>query len=121
MSGAGQFYFGVFLIEVGQDSTGVDIASGEEALRLAEGALPDVILMDIQLAGRMTGTEAGEVLWTRLGVPIVYATAYADKKTLGDSRPSMPYGFVVKPYRAAQLHASLQLALERRRQETHRA
>jgi chemotaxis response regulator CheB len=97
------------------------VASGEEALRLAATALPDVILMDIQLGGRMTGTEAGEALWTQLGVPIVYATAYSDEKTLAESRASMPYGFVVKPYRAAQLHATLQLALERRRQELHRA
>jgi chemotaxis response regulator CheB len=97
------------------------VASGEEALCLAAAALPDVVLMDIQLAGKMTGTEAGEALWTQLGVPIIYATAYSDEKTLADSRASMPYGLVVKPYRASQLHATLQLALERRRQEMHRA
>jgi chemotaxis response regulator CheB len=107
------------LIDIGYRVVG-SVASGEEALRLAATASPDVILMDIQLAGKMTGTEAGAALWTQLGVPIVYATAYSDEKTLAESRASMPYGFVVKPYRAAQLHATLQLALERRRQEMHR-
>jgi chemotaxis response regulator CheB len=107
------------LLDLGYRVVG-SVASGEEALRLAPNAAPDVILMDVQLAGQMTGTEAGEALWMRLGVPIVYATAYSDEKTLTDSRASMPYGFVVKPYRASQLHATLQLALERRRQEMHR-
>jgi chemotaxis response regulator CheB len=94
------------------------VASGEEALRLAATSSPDLVLMDIQLAGKMRGTEAGEALWTQLGVPIVYATAYSDEKTLAEARASMPYGFVVKPYRAAQLHAALQLALDRRERES---
>ena len=93
------------------------VASGEEALHLAATAPPDVVLMDIQLAGKMRGTEAGEALWTQLGVPIVYATAHSDEKTLAESRASMPYGFVVKPYRAAHVHAALQLALDRRERE----
>jgi CheY-like chemotaxis protein len=93
------------------------VPSGEEALRIAASVSPDVVLMDVQLAGAMRGTEAGESLWTRLRIPVVYATAYSDERTLANARSSMAYGFVVKPYRAAQIHAALRLALDRRDRE----
>jgi chemotaxis response regulator CheB len=90
------------------------VTSGVAALEVVTSNPPDVVLMDIQLSGAMRGTELGRVLRERFGLPIVYATAYADEHTLAEARPSMPYAFVVKPYRPAQIHAALQLALDQR-------
>jgi chemotaxis response regulator CheB len=97
------------------------MSSGEEAVRIAAEVCPDIVLMDVHLSGTMTGTEAGRVLWERHALPIVYLTAYSDEGTLAETKASMPYGFIVKPYRPAQIQAALKLALDRREREISRA
>ena len=87
-------------------------SSGEAALGVFLTASPDIVLMDINLETAMRGTEAGRILWERHRVPIVYLTAYTDEKTLNEATASMPYGFIDKPYRPAQFHAAIRLALD---------
>jgi chemotaxis response regulator CheB len=103
------------LIAVGYHIVG-SVESGEEALAMFRAAAPDVVLMDVHLAGRMTGTEAARRIAHDFGVPVVYLTAYSDEKTLAEAKGSA-HGFVVKPYRVAQVHAALQVALERRERD----
>jgi len=92
-------------------------SSGEEALQLASGSAPDVVLMDIYLAGKMSGTEAARQLWNQYQIPVVYLTAFTDEKTLDAVKNSNPYGYIVKPYHPEQVHAALQLALDRYERE----
>lgn len=92
-------------------------SSGEEALEMASGSSPDVVLMDIHLAGAMSGVEAAKRLWGQYQIPVVYLTAHTDEKTLDAVRTSNPYGCIVKPYHPEQIHAALQLALDRYEQE----
>jgi AmiR/NasT family two-component response regulator len=61
----------------------------------------------------MRGTEAAAILWQHFQLPVVYLTAYTDNQTIDEAKLSMPFGFVVKPYHAAQVHAAIQLALDR--------
>ena len=105
------------LAELGYEVSG-SAGSGEEALALAESAPPDVVLMDINLPGAVNGTEAARLLWERFQVPVVYVTAYADAETIQEVKSTEPYGYVVKPFRAEQIHAAIQIALERRSRET---
>jgi CheY-like chemotaxis protein len=39
---------------------------------------PDLILMDIQLAGKMNGIVAAENIRVRTRIPVIYLTAYSD-------------------------------------------
>lgn len=105
------------LVELGYEVAG-SAASGEEVLALAERTQPDVVLMDIHLAGTVDGTEAARRVWQRLQIPVVYVTAYADADTLDEAKTTEPYGYVVKPFRPEQVHAAIQLALERRARES---
>ena len=105
------------LTELGYEVSG-SAASGEEALELCDRAPPDVVLMDIHLAGELDGTETARRVWERFQIPVVYVTAYADTATLDEAKITEPYGYVVKPFRPEQIHAALQLALERRSRET---
>lgn len=52
-------------------------STGEEALKLTEIILPDLILMDIMLKGEMNGVEAAEQIRKRFDIPIIYLTAYS--------------------------------------------
>ncbi len=89
------------------------VSSGEEALRAASETWPDVALMDIMLAGELKGTEAARLIWEQLQIPVVYLTAYADERTLNEAKRSMPLAYILKPWRPEQIHAALQIALER--------
>lgn len=93
------------------------VMTGEAALEAAGRTLPDVILMDIRLSGAMDGTQAASLIWERLQIPVVYLTAYADAETLAGIKRTNAYGYVMKPYEAAEVHVALQLALERRDRE----
>jgi chemotaxis response regulator CheB len=92
-------------------------ASGEKAIELIDESQPDVVLMDIHLAGRLTGIEAARRIWERSQIPIVYVTAYADTHTLEEVETTENYGYIVKPFHAKAVHAAVKLALNRREKE----
>lgn len=101
------------LRDLGYDVVG-SIAHAEEVLDVAAATSPDVVLMDVHLAGEMRGTEAAALLWERLRTPIVFLTAYGDEHTFAEARRAMPVAYITKPYRSPDVHMALQLALDRR-------
>ena len=93
------------------------VASGEEAVSTASCKRPDVVLMDIKLAGNLQGTEAAGIIWQRLQIPVIFTTAYSDQGTLAHAKWSMPFGYLVKPCTIAQVHAAIQIAMDRYQRE----
>ncbi len=92
-------------------------ASEEEAISLAGSNKPDLVLMDIQLEGPGDGIQAAETIFKRWQTPIVFLTAYSNSAFLERAKVAFPYGYLVKPFREEQLHAALQMALHKNRQE----
>ena len=101
---------------LGYNVLGSDL-SGEAALLMVEEHRPDIVLMDIVLAGAIRSTEVARRLWNRWRIPVVYLTAFSDAVVLEDIKESEPYGYILKPFEPKQLHAVLQLALSRRLKE----
>src|SRR5256885_5665769 len=102
----------------------VDIAaSGEEALRQAEQHDLDLVIADIGLEGEMDGIEVADRMREQWVIPTVFLTAYGDEKTMRRANIAEPYGYLVKPFDAQELHATIEVALqqhglsEQRRQE----
>ncbi|NUP10474.1 MAG: response regulator [Polyangiaceae bacterium] len=93
--------------------TVVTAASGEEAVERARSSPPDLVLMDIRLGGGIDGIEAADRIRSTIDVPIVYLTAYADESTLKRAGGSEPYGYVLKPFDARELKATIEMALQR--------
>jgi CheY-like chemotaxis protein len=91
--------------------------SGEAAVECIDNFHPDIVLMDIVLAGSMRGTEAAQLIWNRWRIPVVYLTAFSDAVVLEEIKGSEPYGYILKPFEPKQVHAVLQLALSRRAKE----
>jgi signal transduction histidine kinase len=102
------------LSKLGYDVVGV-AASGEHALRLINDVHPDVVLMDIHIEGAMDGIETAERIPEELLMPVIYLTAYSDEMTLARARSTRPYGYLLKPFSQRELHATIQMVLERRR------
>lgn len=92
----------------------VTVASAEEAIRKTAELQPDLVLMDIQLKGKMDGIEAAEQIRTDYGIPVIYLTAYADEATLQRAKVTEPFGYVLKPFDEKDLHTAIEVALRRR-------
>lgn len=101
---------------LGHEVCGV-VASGEEALDQAATLKPDLVLMDIHLAGAMEGIEAAALIRERFAIPSVYLTAHTDEATLARARQTDPYGFLLKPFQEIDLRIGLDMALHRRATE----
>jgi len=93
--------------------------SAEQAIVLTESLRPDLVLMDIQLAGEMDGIQAAEQIRT-LRVPIVYVSGYCDGPVLERAQRTEPYGYILKPYRTDDLRISVEISLQRHRAEQER-
>ncbi len=92
-------------------------ASGEEALRCVEGALPDLALVDIHLAGPMDGIELALRLREAFAVPSVIVTANSDEATARRAQPALPSAYLLKPFKPRELKRAVELALFRARAE----
>jgi len=85
--------------------------SGEEAIKKAEETRPDLVLMDIVLEGEMDGIKAAAKIRSRFNIPVVYLTAYADKKTLERAKKTEPFGYIIKPFEDRELDSVIEIAL----------
>ena len=85
----------------------------DEALACVDRERPDVVLMDIQLAGNADGIETAAAMRSRGDLPIVFLTANTDERTVDRALETTAYGYVAKPYNRATLLATLNLALRR--------
>lgn len=90
--------------------------NGQEAISIADSQRPDVVLMDIMLKGDMDGIDAGKQVG-KLGIPVIYLTAYSDTETVKRATATAPYGFLTKPYQRRELAATIEVVLYKIRME----
>jgi hypothetical protein len=87
------------------------VASGEDAVTQAGLKRPDLVLMDIKLAGPMDGVEAAEKIRASHDIPVVYLTAFADERTLERAKVTDAFGYLLKPFEERELHITIEMAL----------
>lgn len=85
--------------------------TGEKAVEEAGKLNPDIVLMDIKLAGKMDGIEAADEIRKKYQIPVIFLTALTDDKTLERVALSAPYGFIVKPFNDEELRSVIEIAL----------
>lgn len=93
------------------------VASGEEAVKKVEEISPDMVLMDIMLAGEMDGIEAADKIRSNFNVPVVYLTAYSDGKILERAKLTEPFGYIIKPFKERELQINVEIALYKYKME----
>jgi signal transduction histidine kinase len=94
-----------------------NVASGQQALQKIEEKRPDLVLMDINIEGSLDGIETAARIPPSYYIPVVYLTAYSEEATLERARATKPYGYLLKPFSERELHATIQMVLERSRTE----
>jgi PAS domain S-box-containing protein len=90
---------------------------GEKALELIPASAPDVVLMDIRLAGALSGIETAQRLRPLTHVPVIFLSAYSDEALLRQAGTVLPFGYLVKPFEERELHATIQMALYKHQME----
>jgi DNA-directed RNA polymerase specialized sigma24 family protein len=80
-----------------------------EAVKLAKGKRPGLILADIQLADGSSGLDAVNELLQTFNVPVIFITAYPERFLTGE-RPE-PAFLIPKPYQPATVSAVISQAL----------
>lgn len=91
--------------------------TGEQAVILAEQLHPNLILMDIHLAGELDGINAAQIIRTRFQIPVVFLTAYAAEEVLARAKLSEPYGYILKPFSERELYTVIEMALYKHKTE----
>jgi two-component system, LytTR family, response regulator LytT len=89
------------------------VSSGEKAIEAVHKFRPNLILMDIMLKGEMSGIEAAKIIKDRFDIPVIFLTAYADEDTLEKAKPSVPYGYIIKPFKDKELETTIEMAINK--------
>jgi two-component system, response regulator PdtaR len=75
------------------------VFAGEMALMTLETSpAPDLILMDVGLAGTLDGIETARQIRQRFTVPLIFVTAYTSERMLERMREVAPDGVITKPF-----------------------
>lgn len=69
-----------------------------EAIELIDKNPPDVILIDILLAGEKDGIALAETIREKHNLPFIFITSHSDAATVERAKSVHPDGYIVKPF-----------------------
>lgn len=88
-------------------------ATGEVAITAAGTEAVDLVLMDIQLAGKLDSITAARRITSLIDVPVIFLTNFGQDSLLKKAKEVTPYGYLLKPISTRVLAATLEMALHR--------
>lgn len=96
------------------DYTIVGIAhSSTKAIDLLHRTSPDIVLLDIAIQGDKDGIEIAHLINEKYKVPFVYITSFSDRETLERAKSTLPYGYIVKPFKDRDIISAIEMAVYR--------
>lgn len=108
-----------FIREIIEDQ-GFEVAgtakSAAEARSLLSQHRIDIVIMDINIQGSTDGIQLVRGL-SEYNLAVIYISAYSDSQTLQEAAGTHPYGFLVKPFKEADLIATLMMVVSKVRKE----
>lgn len=87
-----------------------------EAVRIIEQEKPDIVLLDIFLKGALNGIDLANVL-NKSQIPFIFLSGNPEKQIIEMAKHTMPYGFLVKPFRKKDVLAMLEIAQYRHKEK----
>jgi len=97
-----------YLNLMGHNVVGV-VPSGEEAVTYVLENNPDLILMDIELAGKLNGIETVEIINQTKEIPTLFLTGLTNKDLLERAKAVDPIGYLLKPVQPIQLEIIIEM------------
>ncbi len=94
------------------------VSSGEESIKIASISMPDIVLMDIKLKGKMNGIQAAKKIYRQFRIPVIYFSAYGDELEFVQSGRFEPFEFIRKPFIEGELEDKISGVLHKSRKYT---
>lgn len=85
-------------------------AQGEDAIASLDEVVPDLIIMDIQLAGALDGISAAQVINENFSIPIIYLSDHVNKDLTERAKKTFPASYLQKPFNEGELVRVLEIA-----------
>jgi DNA-binding response OmpR family regulator len=95
---------------LGHEVVGMARNSSEARKAFAE-TVPDLVLMDVYLAGQMDGIETVRGLRGSSRLPVIFMSSTDDEQTISRAVDEGPYAYLLKPFNRGELAESMDLAL----------
>lgn len=92
-----------------------EAADGKNAVALARDLKPELVIMDIRMP-EMDGIEAARTLTQESVAPVLLLTAYSEPELVQRAMQAGVVGYLVKPFREAQLGPAIEVTLGRFRE-----
>jgi DNA-binding LytR/AlgR family response regulator len=81
-----------------------------EAIEMLDEHKPDLLLLDIQLAGKKDGIDVAQKLNESYKIPFIFLTANSDGDTIERAKKVNPHAYIVKPFTKEELYAAIEIA-----------
>lgn len=101
-------YLRLMLVKAGYQVTGIAY-SVPQAREMIVEEMPDIVLLDIFVKGKLTGIDLAKEL-AQANIAFVYLSANSNEEVLNAAKATQPYGFLVKPFREKDLLIMLEIA-----------
>lgn len=83
------------------------------ALAQVRQTQPDLILMDVNIAGEYDGIELADMIHKEMDIPILFITSLQDDMTFRRASRTNPVGFLEKPFTQTQMQRSIELVIRK--------
>jgi len=94
------------------------VVTGEEAITRAAEEQPDIVLMDIRLAGKIDGIEAAREIRAHDDIPIIFMTGYENNEVRERAQQLNPLAYFIKPVSINDLKTAIDSACKNHEGET---
>jgi DNA-binding NarL/FixJ family response regulator len=83
------------------------VSTGEEAIEIVKKDSPNIVLMDIGLAGEIDGIETAKQITSFCKIPIIFITGYPDEELRERVKDLNPAGYFLKPLDIEQVESTI--------------
>lgn len=85
------------------------VQRGEDVPGMIASEQPNLIIMDIQLAGQLDGIETAKIISQTSRIPVIFLTSNTDTATFERSKEAYPYAFLSKPFNQENLLRTIEV------------
>jgi two-component system, cell cycle sensor histidine kinase and response regulator CckA len=89
------------------------VTSGEEAILSVAARQPDLILMDIELSGEISGITASRHIGAISDIPVIFLSNHSEDAFVQEAKTASPYGYLVKPVFDRELAVTIEMVMYR--------
>ena len=102
----------MLLTNLGYEVSGL-LSRGEDVPGHVAESRPDIILLDINLKGKLDGIETAKLIAAQVPTPIIFLTANSDEATFNRAKAVKPAAFISKPFKQLDLQRAIELTISR--------